>query len=324
MRRFTLERTAGLLAAVGLLLLTAAPLRAEEYTIGPEDVLQVSVWMHPELERTLTVSADGDITFPPLGEVKAAGQTPAQLAARLGDRLSTYLRRTTTVTVTVAQYLSRSVYISGAVARPGRYGFEKIPNLVDVLNQAGGPTPGADLSQVQLLRREGGARVPVSVDVARALAEGAEEVLPGLRPGDSILVPGGAGAGAAAAPGSAAGVLGEVNKPGLYAVGAGQDLWTVLAAAGGLTVRGNLADVRVLSRQRDSSSAVVSVNLREELKHGSRSPFVVRAGDVVVVTPTGGSVLGRGWTGLTQVMAISRDVLNAVLIADYFNRNVKK
>ncbi|MBI5709106.1 MAG: polysaccharide biosynthesis/export family protein [Candidatus Eisenbacteria bacterium] len=323
MRRFTLERTAGLLAVAGLLLLVAAPLRAEEYTIGPEDVLQVSVWMHPELERTLPVGTDGEITFPPLGQVKAAGQTPTQLAVRLGDRLSTYLRQTTTVTVAVTQYLSRSVYVSGAVARPGRYGFDTIPGLVDVLNQAGGPTPGADLSQVQLLRREGGARKPITVDVARALGAGSDAGLPELKSGDSILVPGGAGAGAAPAPGGSAGVLGEVNKPGLYAVGAGQDLWTVLAAAGGLTGRGNLADVRVLSRQRDSSSAVVSVDLREELRHGSRSPFVVRAGDVVVVTPTGGSVIGRGWAGFTQVMAISRDVLNAVLIADYFKRNVK-
>ncbi len=320
MRRLTLERTAGLLAAVGLLLLTAAPLRAEEYTIGPEDVLQVSVWLHPELERTLTVSADGAITFPPLGDVKAAGQTPVQLAARLGDRLSTYLRQTTTVTVTVAQYLSRSVYISGAVARPGRYGFEKIPNLVDVLNQAGGPTPGADLSQVQLLRREGGARVPVSVDVARALAEGSEETLPGLRPGDSILVPGGAGAGAAVAPGSAAGVLGEVNKPGLYAVGAGQDLWTVLAAAGGLTATGDLANVRILTREGAAHSAV-RVNLKGVLRDGAKAPVLVREGDVVYVPSSTASALGRTMAGFTGLLGITREVFQIAVLAQIYQND---
>ena len=57
-------------------LVTTVPAFAAEYVLGPEDEIAVSVWMHPELERKVTISADGSITFPPLGEVPAAGLTP--------------------------------------------------------------------------------------------------------------------------------------------------------------------------------------------------------------------------------------------------------
>lgn len=305
------------LVAIAALAL-AMPALAEEYIIGPDDVLQISVWQHAELEKTVTVSSDGTITFAPIGDFKAAGLKPSQLADRLSDRLSTYLRTTTPVTVTVTQFLSHSVYVQGAVAKPGRYGFEKIPSIVDVISEAGGAAPGADLSGVQVTRMEGDRRRTFNVDVASALRGGSSANLATLRPGDTVVVP--AGLGGVLAPSDAAGVLGEVNKPGLYPVGAGQDVWTVLAAAGGLTQRGNLADVRVLARQ-GAQQTVFAINLKDQLTRGSRTPFLVHGGDVVVVAPSGSSGVARAWNGFTQVLSISRDLLNIAVVADYIQRN---
>jgi polysaccharide biosynthesis/export protein len=300
--------------------LAAGPARCEEYAIGAEDVLQVSVWMHPELERTVTVGADGSITFPPVGDLKAGGQTPNQLATRLADRLSSYLRQTATVTVTVTQYMSQSVFVSGGVAKPGRYGFERLPGVIDVISQAGGAIAGADLSRVQVIRREGDLRRPLTADVARALREGTDAGLPALKPGDSIVVPAESARGAAAGS-DVAGVLGEVNKPGLYPVGEGLDLWMVLASAGGLTSQGNLADVRVV-RPKDSGNAVFGVNLRDQLARGAGEPFLVHSGDVVFVTGRG--AWGSTWSALTQLLSISRDLVNVVVLADYLqHRNGK-
>ena len=304
-------------AAVALVIsLGAGPARGEEYMIGAEDVLQVSVWMHPELERAVTVGADGSITFPPVGDLKAGGPTPNQLATRLADRLSSYLRQTATVTVTVTHYLSQSVFVSGGVATPGRYGFERLPGVIDVINQAGGAIAGADLSQVQIIRREGDLRRPQTVDVARALREGTDAGLPALKPGDAVVVPAEPVRGAAAGL-DAVGVLGEVTRPGLYPVGGGQNLWMVLAAAGGVTAQGNLGDVRVL-RPKDSGTSVFGVNLKDQLGHGAREPFVVRSGDVVFVTGRG--AWGNTWIELTQFLSISRDLANIVVVADYLNR----
>src|SRR4029079_988936 len=178
----------GFACAVLALAMLPAAVHAEDYTIGPADVLQISVWMHTELDKSVTVGPDGTLSFAPAGDIKAAGLTTKQLADRLGDRLSTYLRQTVTVTVTVTQYLSRSVYVVGAVGRPGRYGFQTMPSLVDLISQAGGALPGGDLSQVRITRREGEARRALNADVSSALRNGVGTDLPALRPGDTVVI----------------------------------------------------------------------------------------------------------------------------------------
>jgi protein involved in polysaccharide export with SLBB domain len=304
-------------ALLVLLALVAAPVAAQEYTIGVEDVLTISVYLHPELERTVTVDADGAITFPPLGTVKASGLTPKQLGDRLADRLATYLRQTTAVTVTVTQYVSRSVFLQGAVAKPGRYGFERMPSLIEVIGQAGGALPGADLSRVEIIRREGTSRRTIYADVSRAMRQGVTTGLPELTPGDIIIVPAplsGVG-GQMTAAGEGAGVLGEVTRPGLYPVGAGQDLWVVLAAAGGLTPQGNLSNVRVITRDR-GTTAVVTVNLKQSLSRGGARAQIVRSGDVVFVSRTGSSQFGRAFGGLQALLSTSTDIVNLVLLRE--------
>ena len=294
------------LVALPLVLLAGVAV-AEDYTIGPEDVLQISVYLHPELERQVVVSTDGNITFPPVGEIKAAGLAPKALGERISDKLGTYLRQTTAVTVTVSRYLSRSVYVSGAVASPARYGFEQIPGIVDVIGQAGGALPGADLSRVEIVRREGGARRSIYVDVSAAMRD-PQAVMPELKVGDTIVVPATTLGGSGTA-GAGVGVLGEVNKPGVYPVGPGQDVWSVLAAAGGLTRSGSLSEVRVISSSA-GRQAVVTVNLRQVLERGGRAPYVGRTGDIVVVPSSGAANFARAWGGLQGMLAVGTQVLN--------------
>jgi len=299
-----------LVVALAGFALPAAAQERTDYIIGPGDVLSVSVWLHPELERTVTVSPRGMIIFPPVGEIDAGGLTVSQLGSRLGDRLSTYLRQTTTATVTVTQFVSRSVHVTGAVANPGRLGYEVIPSLIDVIQDAGGGQPDADLARIQIIRRDGAGRRVIAADLARALQEGTVADLPSLEPGDVILVPtNSAAVGALTA--DAVGILGEVQHPGLYPVGEGQDLWVALALAGGPTGRGNLSSIRVLTRERGSNTAV-TVNLQETLTRGNRSPYMVRPGDIVFVTPKGASP----WQVFNTLLNVSRDVLNLVVLAE--------
>lgn len=314
---FVRRRVAPLLFAVLLALTVVVPAFAEDYVLGTEDVIAVSVWLHPELERTVAINADGNVTLPPVGEIKAAGLTTKQLGERIGDRMSAYLRQTSTVTVTVTKYLSRSVYVTGSVASPGRYGFERIPSLVEVLGSAGGALTGAQLENVQVVRTENGQRRTLSADVATAMRDGDTSRLPELKPGDTIIVTGvvlGNSAGSGLAPGEGAGVLGEVTRPGLVPVGGGADLWAVLAAAGGTTQRANLRAVRVLTRG-ETGIAVTNYDLRDVLDHGSRAPVTIKSGDVVVVMPKG----ANPWTAMVQILGISRDLLNVAVLVDYLN-----
>jgi polysaccharide export outer membrane protein len=308
-----------LILALGLSGTWATRAFAQDYQLGPEDVVTVSVYLHPELERTATVSAQGNITFPPLGEVKAAGSTAKELGDRIADKLSSYLRQTSAVTVAVSKYMSRSVYVSGAVAVPGRYGFEKIPGLIDVIGQAGGALPGADLTRVEVVRREGEARRSLYADVGSALRDGSKVALPELRAGDTVVVPMGA-FGPAGLPGGGVGVLGQVAKPGLYPVGGSQDIWQVLAMSGGLTPQGDLSGVRVITTD-GGRQAVVTVNLRDMLNRGGRNPYLVKSGDVVYVGTSGAANFGRAWTGMTSVLLVARDIVDLVVIKRLLEEN---
>jgi polysaccharide export outer membrane protein len=290
------------------------------YVLGPNDVVAVSVWLHPELERSVKLRSDGSIVFPPIGEIKAAGLTAVGLGDRISERLSAYLRQTATVTVTVTEYASNSVVVTGAVASPGRFGFETIPPLLDVLDRAGGVTPGADLARVQILRREGASRRVLNVDVAAALQLGPAAPLPDLQAGDTIVIP--VAAGGNLPPGTGVSVLGQVSRPGIYGVGDGQDLWAVLAASGGLAAEGDLARIRILRQQNDAQT-VTTLNLKDVLHSGGSSPYLVHSGDVVFVERTGQSFWGRTGRGFNALLAISRDVLNIVVLAVLLDNNTK-
>ncbi len=293
---------------------------AQEYVLGVEDVVAISIYLHPELERTLAIDAEGNITLPPIGSIKAAGLTPKQLGDKISERLASYLRQTTAVTVTVTQYFSRSVYVQGAVTKPGRYGFERIPGLIEAIGQAGGALPSADLSRVEIVRKDpSGGRRTLYANVAAAQRDGNASSLPALEVGDIITVPGGLGGGVGST-GDGVGVLGEVARPGVYPVGAGQDLWNVLAIAGGLTPRGNLAKVRIITSQGQDHS-VVTLNLKQVLDHGNAHQQIVKPGDVVYVMPSTTTKFGQAFGGLQSLLAVSTDVLNLIVLQKLINDN---
>jgi protein involved in polysaccharide export with SLBB domain len=216
-----------------------------EYVIGVGDELQVSVWAHPELERAVVVSRQGTIIFPPVGEIKAIGLTARQLSDRVADRLSTYLRQgASTVTITVKTYASQAVYVSGAVVTPGRYGGETVPTLMEAINMAGGAASNADLNRVTIIRKTGAPPFQITVDVETAMRQGTTDALPALRPGDMIVVPVAVNLVGGVGNEEGVGVLGEVNRPGLYPVGPNEDLWAALRLAGGPTAAATSARSR--------------------------------------------------------------------------------
>ena len=298
---------------------TASP--TAEYTLGPEDEISISVWMHPELDRKTAIGPDGKVVVTPIGEIAAAGLTTTQLADRIGDRLSTFLRQTATVTVSITKYMSRSVNVVGAVAVPGRYGFPEIPNLVDVINAAGGAIPSADMTRVQVIRREGEDRGTIVADVATALRGNTSAALPKLKAGDTIVIQSLAGQ-FAPAPGDGFAILGQVAKPGIYQAGTATNIWLALAQAGGLTPQGDLAKIKIVSISADGQQ-VATHDLKEVLRRGGGATPIVHPGDVIYVPVTGASVAAKGWTGLRELLSLSTDLVNLVIIADYLDRNPK-
>ena len=306
-----------LLALPGFAFAQAATPSPSDYVIGNGDVIQVSVWGHPELDRTVAVDKQGNILLPPVGEIKAAGFTTAQLTDRIADRLATFLRGSAaTVNVVVTEFVSQSVYVSGAVSHPGRYGDAVPPQLFDLINLAGGALPNGDLSRVTIVRRGGTGPHVLTVDVAAAMRNGTESDLPALRPGDSVVVPTAISLVGGTGNGQGVGVLGEVGSPGLYPVGPDEDLWVALALAGGPRPGGNLATIRVLTTET-SGPTVVTVNLQETLTRGNRRPYLIKPGDIVFVDTKGASL----WTKVMGLLTTTRDVANIVAVIRVLQNN---
>ena len=91
-----------------------------DYKIGPEDVLDISVWKNPELSRTVPVRPDGKVSLPLVNDIQAAGLTPSRLRQELTQRLAEYVP-SPEVAVIVREVHSVKVAVVGSVKNPGRY-----------------------------------------------------------------------------------------------------------------------------------------------------------------------------------------------------------
>lgn len=291
----------------------AASQLPSDYEIGPGDVLAISVWRHPDLDRSVVVRSNGTVTFPPVGDLTASGLTPVELSREIMQRLRDYTRETTQVTVSMAQFNSRAIYLTGQVAAPGRYSFERIPDLLQLLSQAGGPLPGADLSAVSIVRPAAGGADVTRVDVGAYMRGQESTALPALQPGDTVDVPSLAMGGSAMGGGGLVYILGEVTTPGAYPATDGLDLLQLIALAGGTTPEARLNNVAVVMNG-GGSQVVAKVDLDSVIDHGTAVPFLLGSGDRVVVQGRTSSVLAQTLGITSTVLGYGRDILSSYLL----------
>jgi polysaccharide export outer membrane protein len=109
---------------------------SEQYLIGPEDILAVTVWKNDAMSRVVAVRPDGMISLPLLDDVQAAGLTAMQLRDVLAKKLAEYMP-SPEVSVIVNDVRSFKVSVMGEVARPARYELKSWTTVLDVLAQAG-------------------------------------------------------------------------------------------------------------------------------------------------------------------------------------------
>ncbi len=161
---------------------------ALRYLVQPGDVLRISVWREPELARELTVSPDGRITYPLVGEVLVEGVTVEALRATLEQQLHRFIKEAL-VDVSVKEPLGNRVYVLGKVNRPGAYPFTKSIDVAQALSLAGGTAKFASIDDIRILRRIDGQQQAFAFrysDVERGRSLEQNIV---LRSGDIVVVP---------------------------------------------------------------------------------------------------------------------------------------
>ncbi|MGA2327795.1 MAG: polysaccharide biosynthesis/export family protein [Bryobacteraceae bacterium] len=121
------------------------------FSLGPEDIILVRVWREPDLSGQLVVRPDGKITMPLIREVDAAGLSPEQLTARIGEALSKYINNPQ-VLVQVLAVRSKRYLISGEIYRPGAYPLASPTTVFEAITLAGGFRDFANKKKITILR----------------------------------------------------------------------------------------------------------------------------------------------------------------------------
>ncbi len=165
-----------LLATVMLLLVSVTAASASDptgYRLGAGDEVRVTVFNHADLSGQFTISGDGVIALPLVGDVKAGGLTPQEVEAQIKDALEPDFLKNASVNVDVLNY--RPFYILGEVNKPGSYPYVSGMRVVNAVALSGGYTVRASQGKI-FIERGGQKKVP---------ADPQTQVLPG----DIVHVP---------------------------------------------------------------------------------------------------------------------------------------
>ena len=246
------------------------------YVIGASDVLSIKVFNEEQLTNKYTVDTDGSITFPLIGRFPVGGKTTRQIEEDLTKALQPDWLKRAQVSVEIAQYRSRSIYVLGEVRTPGRYNIEGPMTLLEVIANAGSTMPTAS-NQVIVQRYKEGLSAAVSAPTTPGDSRWAEvtrinldEMREGklsanlvLQDSDIIFVPAA----------QRFYVSGMVKTPGSYVLRPGMTVRQAIAEAGGVSERGSTRGLKIIRKDKNGKEVELDAQMSDP----------VRADDVIRV-----------------------------------------
>jgi polysaccharide export outer membrane protein len=312
---------------------SAPSVSAQEYRIGPEDVLSINIFEAQELNREVRVSASGEISLPLLGSVRAAGLTPRELEFVLQELLHRTYMKDPHVSVFVREMQSHPVSVMGAVRRPGVFQIRGSKTLLEVLSLSEGladdagdtviilrgaalsaePGPVTDHPAVTGQPSSGPqnaeeAKAP-SAPLNRSASENAVQVNlkdllesadsrsnPLVHPGDIVKV-------------TRAGVvyvIGEVRRPGGFALKSNEKISVLqaLALSEGLSRTAAKSEARIIrTDQQSGERKETPIDLGKILAGKAPDPVLEPKDIVFVPNSAAKSTFGRGAEVAAQTLA---------------------
>lgn len=160
-----------------------------KYTLGPDDVVEITVMRHPEFSGTYPIDQEGKLQYKFVGDMFVSGMTKLELEKKINEIISRYVIAPE-VNVTVKEYRSKVFYVLGEVGAPGKY-YMRSENISvrDAVVMAGLPTQAAAMRKTRIITpNENGGKVR-SVDIYALLYGGDLKKNLIMKPGDFLYVP---------------------------------------------------------------------------------------------------------------------------------------
>lgn len=323
MSRFYLLRMILTLVVCALMMAITSAVAADEYVVGPDDVLDIRFWQKPQFNATVRVDAGGKIALDILGQTLAAGKTIEELQNDIVRLISRFDKDISQVVVRVVAYNYNYVYVTGQAKNPGKKAFEEIPDLWTIINEVGGIDEMGDLSRVTIIRGGADAGKIEYANVSEALATGQLDKLPKIRREDTIEIPKSPASipqpplAQSAAQKNFVYVVGAVNRPGPIEFQENSDILDVLALAGGPAANADLKKSKLITKD-GYYAQTLQVNLDEYAKTGRPARYIVRKEDTFVIPAKGTGLFGGS---LGTIATIAGTATTIILIIDRLSNN---
>lgn len=255
------------------------PSHGGNYKVGPEDVLEISVYDQPDLSKTVRVSPEGIISFPLLGSIKVEGYTVTMLEALLSDRLSEDFLVNPQVSIFIKAYRSRKIYVLGEVMRPGVQELTGPMTLLEAISRVGGIKSEAGkvaiISQPSTnIGKENEEDVPLKINLTQLLEKGDAELNVELEENAVIHIP----------KANSFFVFGEVKKPGSYIINEDTTVLQAVTMAGGFTKIAAPSRTRII-RVEDGKEQTINIDITEITKRSDKNLDIKIKRDDIIVVP---------------------------------------
>ena len=239
------------------------------YVLGPDDQIQVSVYGVQEYNGNLTISPEGSVTIPSVGEVKLAGlnieAATQKLKTVMGNMAYGYLKSGgSKITVTLSKIRSIKVTIIGSV-KQGTFTLSSFSSLFNALYTAGGPSAFGSFREIELIRNN---KLVQKIDLYKFLLNGDQTDNIGLKDNDVIRIP---------TYQSRIELQGQVKRPGIFEVLPGENISKIIGYASGFTDTAYKASLKVFQRNEKERQVL-------DLAAAQFESYQPKTGDVVLAS----------------------------------------
>lgn len=229
---------------------------ADDYIIGPDDVVKVTVYNHPDLTATDRISGDGMIMLPLIGDIKLAGLSVEQAAKKISLLLGDGFIMDPKVSVFIVEFRSKKVMIMGQVFRPGVFTLSGNTTFLELLTLSGGLTKEAgDKATIKRKTPDPAGEGLITIDLRKLIDQGDASLDVTLMDSDSIYI-------------AKVGVFyitGEIKKPDVYKHEEGLTVLKAATMAGGFSDKAAPGRIKVIRKVDNKEKVIERAGMEEAI-----------------------------------------------------------